>query len=99
MASAPSSARTAVDGQTAGASAAPSGGGASRLDGGSLTSACSAPASCVLMRGGYMRSGAVTPSSPSPLPSTTRVASHSASRAYVSGPTSSSPCGSTRHAS
>ena len=48
---------------------------------------------------GYIRSGALTPSRPRPLASTTRVASHSHSRASVSAPGTSSPCGSTRQES
>ena len=52
-----------------------------------------------LGRRGYMRSGAETPSSASPLARTIRVASQSASRACVSGVAGSSPIGSTRHAS
>lgn len=47
----------------------------------------------------HIRSGALTPSSPRPLASTTRVASHSESRAAVSGVAGSSPIGSTRQAS
>src|SRR5207249_10808185 len=48
------------------------------------------------VRHDYIRSGAETPSRARPLASTCRAASHSASRAKVSGVASSSPCGSTR---
>ncbi len=47
----------------------------------------------------HIRSGALTPSRPSPLASTTRVASHSQSRARPRSLAGSSPCGSTRQAS
>ena len=47
----------------------------------------------------YIRSGAVTPSRPSPLASTMRVASTSHSRARVRSVAGSSPIGSTRQAS
>jgi hypothetical protein len=47
----------------------------------------------------HIRSGALTPSTPSPLRSTVAVAAHSHNRAVVSGVASSSPRGRTRQAS
>ncbi len=47
----------------------------------------------------HIRSGAETPSSPRPLPSTWRAAAHSARRAVCRAPGSSSPCGRMRQAS
>ena len=63
------------------------------------TPSCAGDSAIRAQQAAHIRSGALTPSIPSPLASTCRAASHSASRARCSSVVSSSPIGSTRQAS